>query len=52
MARRSDVKNITNIREAVEGLRLDYEGSPFVETMIDANGNRVAVRDQNGNLVL
>ena len=51
-ARRSDVKNITNIREAVEGLRLDYEGSPFVETMIDANGNRVAVRDQNGNLVL
>lgn len=23
-----------------------------VETMIDANGNRVAVRDQNGNLVL
>ena len=52
VARRSDVKNITNIREAVEGLRLDYEGSPFVETMIDANGNRVAVRDQNGNLVL
>ena len=51
-AKRSDVKNITNIREAVEGLRLDYEGSPFVETMIDANGNRVAVRDQNGNLVL
>ena len=46
------MKNITNIREAVEGLRLDYEGSPFVETMIDANGNRVAVRDQNGNLVL
>jgi hypothetical protein len=34
-AKRSDVKNITNIREAVEGLRLDYEGSPFVETMID-----------------
>ena len=52
VARRSDVKNITNIRAAVEGLRLDYEGSPFVETMIDANGNRVAVRDQNGNLVL
>ena len=52
VARRSDVKNITNIREAVEGLRLDYEGSPFVETMIDANGNRVAVRDQNGNLKL
>ena len=52
VAKRSDVKNITNIREAVEGLRLDYEGSPFVETMIDANGNRVAVRDQNGNLVL
>ena len=51
-AKRSDVKNITNIREAVEGLRLDYEGSPFVETMIDANGNRVAVRDQNGNLKL
>ncbi|WP_314653224.1 hypothetical protein [uncultured Streptococcus sp.] len=52
VAKRSDVKNITNIHEAVEGLRLDYEGSPFVETMIDANGNRVAVRDQNGNLVL
>ena len=52
VAKRSDVKNITNIREAVEGLRLDYEGSPFVETMIDANGNRVAVRDQNGNLKL
>ncbi|RSJ75347.1 hypothetical protein [Streptococcus cristatus] len=52
VARRSDVKNITNIREAVEGLRLDYENSPFVETMIDANGNRVAVRDQNGNLKL
>lgn len=52
VAKRSDVKNITNLREAVEGLRLDYEGSPFVETMIDANGNRVAVRDQNGNLVL
>lgn len=52
VARRSDVKNITNIREAVEGLRLDYEGSPFVETMIDANGNRAAVRDQNGNLKL
>ena len=52
VARRSDVKNITNIREAVEGLRLDYEGSPFVETMIDANGKRVAVRDQNGNLKL
>jgi len=51
-AKRSDVKNITNIREAVEGLRLDYEGSPFVETMIDANGKRVAVRDQNGNLKL
>lgn len=52
VAKRSDVKNITNIHEAVEGLRLDYEGSPFVETMIDANGNRVAVRDQNGNLKL
>lgn len=52
VAKRSDVKNITNIQEAVEGLRLDYEGSPFVETMIDANGNRVAVRDQNGNLKL
>lgn len=52
VARRSDVKNITNIREAVEGLRLDYEGSPFVETTIDAHGNRVAVRDQNGNLKL
>ena len=52
VAKRSDVKNITNIREAVEGLRLDYEGSQFVETMIDANGNRVAVRDQNGNLKL
>lgn len=52
VAKRSDVKNITNIHEAVEGLRLDYEGSPFVETMIDSNGNRVAVRDQNGNLKL
>ena len=52
VAKRSDAKNITTIQEAVEGLRLDYEGSPFVETMIDANGNRVAVRDQNGNLVL
>ena len=52
VAKRSDAKNITTIQEAVEGLRLDYEESPFVETMIDANGNRVAVRDQNGNLVL
>ena len=52
VAKRSDVKNITNIREAVEGLRLDYKNSPFVETTIDANGNRVAVRDQNGNLKL
>lgn len=52
VAKRSDVKNITTIQEAVEGLRLDYEGSPFVETMIDANGNRVAARDQNGNLKL
>lgn len=52
VAKRSDVKNITDIHEAVEGLRLDYEGSPFVETMIDSNGNRVAVRDQNGNLKL
>lgn len=52
VAKRLDVENITNIHEAVEGLRLDYEGSPFVETMIDSNGNRVAVRDQNGNLKL
>ncbi len=52
VAKRLDVENITNIREAVEGLRLDYEGSPFVETMIDSDGNRVAVRDQNGNLKL
>ncbi len=31
MAKRLDVENITNIREAVEGLRLDYD-SPLVET--------------------
>ncbi|SFC48367.1 hypothetical protein, partial [Streptococcus equinus] len=30
-----DVTNITNIEEAVKGLRLDYDGSKFV----DADGN-------------
>ena len=52
ISERGDVIDIKTIEDAVKGLRLDYEGSPFVETMIDANGNRVAVRDQNGNLVL
>ncbi|MFC3928407.1 hypothetical protein ACVR05_02135 [Streptococcus caprae] len=52
VSKREEVKNINNIIEAIEGLRLDYEGSPFVETTIDANGNRVAVRDVDGNLVL
>jgi len=35
ISKREDVTNITNIQEAVEGLRLDYDGSKFV----DANGN-------------
>ena len=52
ISERGDVIDIKTIEDAVKGLRLDYEGSPFVETMIDANGNRVAVRDQNGNLKL
>ena len=52
ISKRGDVVDIKTIEDAVNGLRLDYENSPFVETMIDANGNRVAVRDQNGNLVL
>ena len=52
ISKRGDVVDIKTIEDAVNGLRLDYENSPFVETMIDANGNRVAVRDQNGNLKL
>ena len=52
ISERGDVIDIKTIEDAVKGLRLDYEGSPFVETMIDANGNRVAVRDQNGNFKL
>ena len=52
ISKRGDVVDIKTIEDAVNGLRLDYENSPFVETMIDANGKRVAVRDQNGNLVL
>ncbi|SEI74229.1 T7SS effector LXG polymorphic toxin [Streptococcus equinus] len=35
ITKREDVTNITNIKEAVEGLRLDYDGSKFV----DADGN-------------
>ena len=35
VTKREDVTNITNIEEAVKGLRLDYDGSKFV----DANGN-------------
>ena len=50
--KRGDVVDIKTIEDAVNGLRLDYENSPFVETMIDANGKRGAVRDQNGNLKL
>ncbi|WP_421117815.1 hypothetical protein [Streptococcus oralis] len=52
ISKRGDVIDIKPIEDAVNGLRLDYKNSPFVETMIDANGNRVAVRDQNGNLKL
>ena len=52
ISKRGDVVDIKTIEDAVNGLRLDYENSPFVETMIDANGKRVAVRDQNGNLKL
>lgn len=52
ISKRGDVVDIKPIEDAVNGLRLDYENSPFVETMIDANGKRVAVRDQNGNLKL
>lgn len=52
ISKRGDVVDIKTIEDAVKGLRLDYEGSPFVETMIDAHGNRVAVHDQNGNLKL
>ena len=35
ITKREDVTSITNIEEAVKGLRLDYDGSKFV----DANGN-------------
>nr|WP_205396242.1 hypothetical protein [Streptococcus lutetiensis] len=35
ITKREDVTNITNIEEAVKGLRLDYDGSKFV----DADGN-------------
>ena len=52
ISERGDVVDIKTIEDAVKRLRLDYEGSPFVETMIDTNGNRIAVRDQNGNLKL
>lgn len=52
ISKRGDVVDIKTIEDAVKGLRLDYEGSPFVETMIDEHGNRVAVHDQNGNLKL
>ena len=52
ISKRGDVVDIKTIEDAVKGLRLDYKNSPFVETMIDANGNRVAVHDQNGNLKL
>ena len=52
ISKRGDVIDIKPIEDAVNGLRLDYKNSPFVETMIDANGKRVAVRDQNGNLKL